>query len=189
MVATGGSLLLVLASLHWIVRARYGKPPCELGETYAALFGRVLCTTECDDQGACPGDKPEGTFADPRCVIEVEDGTDNGGQGKKANPTYCGLVCTSNSYCPPGGRCTKGRAGSLVTKDEDNALGMPVAPEDFKGVCTFKAKSRRSKKSSPPKEMRLSSVLAEGVLGDLRERMGIDKMPLPDLHDKLMPEL
>lgn len=77
-----------------------------------------------------------------------------------------------------------------MTKDEDNALGMPVAAEDFKGVCTFKAKNRTSGKSAPPREMRLSSVLAEGVLGDLQERMGLPEgFKLPDLKDKKMPEL
>mmetsp|Transcript_21491 Transcript_21491/g.50019 ORF Transcript_21491/g.50019 Transcript_21491/m.50019 type:complete len:187 (-) Transcript_21491:324-884(-) len=185
--AHSAPLLLPFACLIWSVPARYGKPPCESGETYAALFERVLCTSECDDAGACPQDKPEGTFADPKCVVEVDDGTE-GSPNRKASPTYCGLVCTSNSYCPKGSRCTKGKAGSLVTKDEDNALGMPVAAEDFKGVCTFKAKGSRSNKSATPKKMRLSSVLAEGVLGDLHERMGLAGK-LPDLKDKVMPEL
>merc|ERR1712151_244 len=79
-------LMLVLNDCILECVSLYGKPPCQDGEIYASLFGRVLCTSKCAARGECPVGKPEGTFADPKCVIEV-DLDDDGGKGKAAKPT------------------------------------------------------------------------------------------------------
>lgn len=182
------SLLLLCRSCSRLVNALYNKPPCEDGETYATLFGQVLCTSECSPGGQCPYGKPPETFADPKCVLEVDAGEKAGGSDK-TQPTYCGLVCTAKSYCPRGAVCTKGKPGSIVTQDEygDNPLGLPVAAEDFKGVCTFKAKKKKQRHAL---ELRLSSVLAAGVMGNVKEKLGIPEgMDLPGVTDKKTVEL
>mmetsp|Transcript_22552 Transcript_22552/g.48162 ORF Transcript_22552/g.48162 Transcript_22552/m.48162 type:complete len:205 (-) Transcript_22552:73-687(-) len=187
------ALVVAVRVLLWalcccVAGALYGKPPCEPGEVYASLWGRVFCTSPCETAGgACPAGKPAGTFAEPQCVVEVDRGTAHAQD--KTQPTHCGLVCTANSYCPRGSRCTKGTPDSMVTKDMDNTIGMPFAPEDFKGVCTFKARERKATNSGrSPLEMRLSSVLAQGVVDFDRIKEHLPPQAEHALHQKWAPQ-
>ncbi|CAK0850426.1 unnamed protein product [Prorocentrum cordatum] len=154
--------------------AGYARPPCGPNETYAKLFGtRVLCTSPCGRKGRCSPDKPDGTFAEPKCVLEVDPGQEGAKQGQPNKPTYCGLVCTSNSYCPKGSRCTKGKEDSMVAKGLDDSLGLGLSADDFKGVCSFKEKANKTRAPpEPPLQLRLSAILAKGVT-DFKDKLGI----------------
>jgi len=154
----------------------YNKPPCQQMQTYAQLFDRVLCTSECTKKTPCPAHKPLGTFADAQCVLEIH-------PDHKPNNTestmYCGLVCTANSYCPKGSRCTKGAPGSMITKSDDDAYASILpgsAADQFRGVCTFKAKSKKSSKDKERLQLQLSKVLAVDVLKGMRESLGVGEL-------------
>eukprot|EP00747_Dinoflagellata_sp_TGD_P167938 gnl/TRDRNA2_/TRDRNA2_193278_c0_seq1.p1 gnl/TRDRNA2_/TRDRNA2_193278_c0~~gnl/TRDRNA2_/TRDRNA2_193278_c0_seq1.p1 ORF type:complete len:187 (+),score=40.77 gnl/TRDRNA2_/TRDRNA2_193278_c0_seq1:60-620(+) len=164
-------------SLLAVAGPLYGKPPCQAGETYAHLYQeRVLCTSPCVHNADCPTGKADGVFADPQCVL-VSNATAAENSTAGAQQKFCGLWCTSDSYCPKGGRCTKGKADSMVAngiKDSLKDFFKGVDVDQFRGVCTFKPKASRSEYDwKKVREVQLSTELAKGLFEGYKEAMGM----------------
>ena len=61
-----GEALTVEGSTH------YEKPPCTHSDEMGGHLpdGASLCVPKCTASGGCPTDKPAGTKADPKCVLQ-----------------------------------------------------------------------------------------------------------------------
>merc|ERR1719498_320195 len=90
--------------------SHYEKPPCASDEVQAQVQGAngSLCAPQCASNMSCPTDKPTGTLAPAKCLLQ------DSASGKK----YCALVCAADFMCGfSGAKCSK--------------VGGPV------GVCTY----------------------------------------------------
>eukprot|EP00746_Dinoflagellata_sp_MGD_P025759 gnl/MRDRNA2_/MRDRNA2_160674_c0_seq1.p1 gnl/MRDRNA2_/MRDRNA2_160674_c0~~gnl/MRDRNA2_/MRDRNA2_160674_c0_seq1.p1 ORF type:complete len:193 (+),score=43.63 gnl/MRDRNA2_/MRDRNA2_160674_c0_seq1:65-643(+) len=181
----------LLTLFHVATADVYGKPPCKEGEEYVTVLGRVVCTTQCGhtkEMTACPP-KPKGAFADTGCILS-ERKAEKGHLPKM----FCGLVCTANSYCPSGARCAKPEIGKKTDKDakndnpedySDRTLWDTVSPylmsdERLKGVCTYKAATK--KKKVGPKELKLALSFQQEIMDDFNIQ------PAPGLMHELRKE-
>ncbi|CAK9085194.1 unnamed protein product [Durusdinium trenchii] len=158
-------LLLCLAS------ARYDKPPCLEGETLASLSGRSLCVTDCGPEvahEACPYERPQGTFAKPKCLLVPAP------TGDPTHPDmrkqFCALECRSDSYCPKGAKCTL--IDALNERDpwgEVNpvARNYPhlISDDELRGVCTFRTKTGKGVKAAATLELKFSKTADGFTLG------------------------
>mmetsp|Transcript_14532 Transcript_14532/g.36881 ORF Transcript_14532/g.36881 Transcript_14532/m.36881 type:complete len:181 (+) Transcript_14532:58-600(+) len=144
--------------------ASYSKPPCQSGEMLASVSGRVVCAPTCDEGGGCRMDKPAGTVADPRCILQPLAHVAGQIPGTYQGQKFCGLVCTADSYCPTGSKCTKLLVGS-GEEDKDNPLStistVLIPQEDVKGVCTYKAKKRKKKDPTQVLELSMKKLAYE----------------------------
>merc|ERR1712048_97837 len=78
----------------------YEKPPCGSDEVQAQVQGAngSVCAPECASNLTCPTDKPMGTLAPAKCLLQ------DSSSGKK----YCALVCAADFMCGlSGAKCSK----------------------------------------------------------------------------------
>mmetsp|Transcript_43527 Transcript_43527/g.93754 ORF Transcript_43527/g.93754 Transcript_43527/m.93754 type:complete len:233 (+) Transcript_43527:75-773(+) len=142
----------------------YGKPPCPEGTLESSILGRTLCATSCQDGGtpSCPP-KPPGSVAEPQCILQVPKESGGTVPGTWAGQKYCGLVCTADSYCPPGSKCTRLEVGQgdAFMKENPLATVSPIlVPQDnVLGVCTYKAKKQKKGKEKKGQVLDLSMKL------------------------------
>eukprot|EP00930_Biecheleria_cincta_P053277 TRINITY_DN386_c0_g1_i8.p1 TRINITY_DN386_c0_g1~~TRINITY_DN386_c0_g1_i8.p1 ORF type:complete len:255 (-),score=43.95 TRINITY_DN386_c0_g1_i8:315-1079(-) len=80
--------------------SHYEKPPCGSDEVQAQVQGAngTLCAPQCASDSSCPTDKPAGTLAPAKCLLQ------DSASGKK----YCALVCAADFMCGvSGAKCSK----------------------------------------------------------------------------------
>lgn len=97
----------------------YEAPPCLDDEIAGDLEGGgSLCAAECDAQGGCPTDFPEGMSNPmPQCILSDQD------TGKQ----YCGLTCgIIGGDCPSAASCSSPLAGVCVYPDGSAVNGVSM---------------------------------------------------------------